>query len=328
MALIKKSTKDMWKVQGEGAKGFLRVFNMIHGYLYYTIYDHYVMGASTILRWLGRHPNWNLSKDFYNYILERYHCKVMVPQSVDKLLRIDQDFTVPQEVAKRVVPFPLANKIIIKNYDALAFVDCPCRMEKAALGRNPCQPINTCLFFGKMGTDFVTTHMPRMHARKVTQEEALKQLKQNWEKGYALTIWSKDATGYRSGVLCSCCSCCCFGTEVERMARNIPGLKDIKITAPSGFSVVTDSAKCNLSGQCISTCPYLAREIVDTPKGKKLVFHYDLCMGCGACTYKCPTGAITLVRDEKKGDIWDVEAFDKNVKLKPKKQDKEAKSSA
>ena len=63
MALIKESTKAMWKTQGEGARGILRVFNMIHGYLYYTIYDHYVIAASTILRWLAnKHPNWSLTR--------------------------------------------------------------------------------------------------------------------------------------------------------------------------------------------------------------------------------------------------------------------------
>ncbi len=308
MALVKQSTRNFWKMHGENAKGILRVFNMIHGYLYYTIYDHYVIGASTILRWLARHPRWSLTPKFYNYVMQRYHCKVMVPQDVEKLLKIDQDITVPQEVAKKVVPFELANKIILKNYDQLAFVDCPCRLEKAALGRDPCQPINTCLFFGKIGVDFVTEHMPRMNARRVTQEEALAQIRANQEKGYAFAIWSKDATGYRSGVLCSCCSCCCFGTEVERMARKIPGLGPLNITAPSGYSVVTDMSKCKADGACTS-CPYLAREIVQTAEGKKLVYHYDLCMGCGACIQRCPHGAISLVRDENKGVPFDVEAF-------------------
>jgi len=313
MALVKESTKKFWQMQGEGAKGLLRVFNMIHGYLYYTIYDHYVMGASTILRWLGKHPDWSITPKTYKYLMERYHCKVMAPQEFEKLLKLDQDITVPQEIAKKVVPFPVANKIIMKNFDQLALVDCPCRLEKAALGRTPCQPINTCLFFGKIGVDFVTTHMPRMHARRVTQEEALAQIRSNVEKGYGLTIWSKDATGYRSGVLCSCCSCCCFGTEVERMARKIPGLGPINITAPSGYSVVTDMSKCKADGAC-TACPYEAREILQTPEGKKLVYHYDLCMGCGACVHKCPHGAITLVRDEKKGIPFDVEELRKQAR--------------
>ncbi|MEW6442945.1 MAG: 4Fe-4S binding protein [bacterium] len=306
--MVKESTKNFWKMHGENAKGLLRVFNMIHGYLYYTIYDHYVIAASTILRWLGRHPDWALTPKFYDYVMGRYHCKVMVPQDMEKLLKVDQDITVPRDVAKKVVPFDLANKIIIKNYDQLALVDCPCRLEKAALGREPCQPINTCLFFGKVGVDFVTSHMPRMHARRVTQEEALAQLRSNARKGYAFSIWSKDATGYRSGVLCSCCSCCCFGTEVERMARRIPGLGPLNITAPSGYAVVTDLKKCKADGAC-TVCPYQAREVVQTGEGKKLVYHDDLCMGCGACVQRCPHEAIQLVRDEKKGVPFDVEAL-------------------
>lgn len=309
MPLMKDSTKAMWKTQGEGARGILRVFNMIHGYLYYTIYDHYVMAASTILRWLGtEHPDWALTRGFYTYVMDRYHCKVMIPEHAKKL-PVAEDITVPMEIAKKVAPFERAQKIIIKNYDKLAFVDCPCRLEKAAMGKDPCQPINTCLFFGDMGVDFVTTHMPRMNARRVTPEEAIAQLQQNYEKGYALSIWYKDATGYRAGVLCSCCSCCCFGTEVERMARRIPGLRDLKITAPSGYSVVTDPAKCNLDGAC-TACPYEAREIVTKADGKKeLKYHYDLCMGCGACISKCPSGAISLKRDPDKGVPFDIDAI-------------------
>ena len=308
MALVRQSTKEMWKVQGEGAKGLLRIFNMIHGYLYYTIYDHYVIGASTILRWLSKHPNWGLTRGFYIYLMDRYHCKVMPLALVKKWVTLGEDISIPPEIAKKIAPFELAQKIIKKNFDHLAFVDCPCRLEKAALGRNPCAPINTCLFFGKMGVDFVTTHMPRMNAHRITEEEALTRLQENYQKGYAFTIWYKDATGYRAGVLCSCCSCCCFGTEVERMARKIPGMRDLKITAPSGYSVKTDMTKCNASGPC-TACPYEAREIVETSKGRKLVFHYDRCMGCGACVVKCPEHAITLVRDEKKGIPLDMEAL-------------------
>ena len=43
MAFIKEFTKNFWKMEGEGATGILRIFNMIHGYLYYTIYDHCVI---------------------------------------------------------------------------------------------------------------------------------------------------------------------------------------------------------------------------------------------------------------------------------------------
>lgn len=306
MAIVKESTKNFWKMEGEGATGILRIFNMIHGYLYYTIYDHYVIAASDILRWLFKHPDWHLTRKFYTYIMDRYHCKAIIPEDAKKFIAVNQDVTIPQELAKKVAPFKLAQKVIMKNYDQLAFVDCPCRLEKAALGKDPCEPINTCLFFGKTGVDFVTTHMPRMNARRVIQEEALEQLESNNKKGYAFTMWYKDATGYRAGVLCSCCSCCCFGTEVERMARKIPGLRDLKITAPSGYSPDIDMDKCTKCGDC-TTCPYEALEIAQTKKGKELVHHYDLCMGCGMCVSKCPEDAIKLVRDENKGVPLDME---------------------
>jgi Pyruvate/2-oxoacid:ferredoxin oxidoreductase delta subunit len=33
---------------------------------------------------------------------------------------------------------------------------------------------------------------------------------------------------------------------------------------------------------------------------------WELCMGCGVCVEQCPTQAMTLVRDEKKGIPLDV----------------------
>jgi len=176
------------------------------------------------------------------------------------------------------------------------------------MGRDPCQPINTCLFFGKTGLDFVTTHTPCMHARRVTQGKALTQLRANQEKGYAFAIWLKDPSGYRSEVLCSYCSCCCFGTEVERMACKIPGLWPLNMPAPCEYSVVTDMSKCKVDGAC-TACPHQAGEIVQTAEGKTLVYHYDLRRGCGACIQRCPHGAISLVRDEKKDVPFDLEAF-------------------
>ncbi|MFC1856928.1 hypothetical protein ACFL9U_02745 [Thermodesulfobacteriota bacterium] len=125
MGIVKESTKNFWAVQGEGASGILRIFNMIHGYLYYTIYDHYVMGASTILRWLAKHPDWQLTKKFYTYVLDRYHCKAMIPEDAKKFIEVNEDVTIPLELAKKVSPFKLSQKIILKNYDHLAFVDCP-----------------------------------------------------------------------------------------------------------------------------------------------------------------------------------------------------------
>ena len=40
--MIKRSTINFWKMQGEGAWGLQIVLNMIHGYMYYTLYDYYI----------------------------------------------------------------------------------------------------------------------------------------------------------------------------------------------------------------------------------------------------------------------------------------------
>jgi hypothetical protein len=38
------------------------------------------------------------------------------------------------------------------------------------------------------------------------------------ERGCITTAWFKVATGGRTGVICSCCSCCCVGIEGMRIA--------------------------------------------------------------------------------------------------------------
>ena len=57
--------------------------------------------------------------------MDRYHCKAMIPEDVKKFIEVNEDVTIPLEMAKKVSPFKLAQKIIMKNYDHLAFVDCP-----------------------------------------------------------------------------------------------------------------------------------------------------------------------------------------------------------
>ena len=306
----KESTKNFWKMQGEGAKGVLRLLNMIHGYIYYTLYDHYVVAALAILRFLAhRLPNFWLTRIAYIYLYERYHCKVISYENARRLVTLEEEVIVPYEESIKIIPFEIANKLIFKHKDQLAIVDCPCRMEKKTAGEKWCEPINTCIFLGKVGVDFVTSHMPRMHGHRATKEEVLEVLEEQNNHGVAFTLWFKDATGYRGGVLCCCCSCCCGGVEAERMARGLPGMKPIKLTAPSGYSALVDVDKCKACGRCVAVCPYDAREIVRSNGEMRLKHSEDLCMGCGACVSICPNGASSLEPNPEKGEVFDVKTI-------------------
>ena len=305
--MLKESTKNFWKMQGEGARGTLRLLNMIHGYIYYTLYDHYVVAALAILRFLAHKlPNFWLTRIAYTYLYERYHCKVITYENARKLVTIEEEVIVPEEESMKIIPYEIANKLIFNHKDQLAIVDCPCRMEKKTAGKKYCEPIHTCIFLGKVGVDFVTSHMPRMNGQRATKEEVLKLLEKQQKRGVAFTLWFKDATGYRGGVLCCCCACCCVGVEAERMARGLPGMKQIRITAPSGYSAVVNEDKCSAYGKCVEVCPYGAREVIDVEGKKKLRISTELCMGCGACVSVCPQGASSLKVNPDKGNIFDV----------------------
>ncbi|PIP40550.1 MAG: hypothetical protein COX19_05465 [Desulfobacterales bacterium CG23_combo_of_CG06-09_8_20_14_all_51_8] len=96
--------------------------------------------------------------------------------------------------------------------------------------------------------------------------------------------------------------------EVELLSRR-KGIKGLKLTAPSGYSAVVDSAKCTRCGKCVQICPYKAMQIIERDGEKQLEQSIDLCMGCGVCVDCCPSGAISLKVDPDKGEIFDVDAI-------------------
>ena len=304
--MIKKSTRNFWKIQKEGAWGLQRVLNMIHGYIYYTLYDHYVASALVLVRFLGKLPSFIYKAVAIDFFAGRYHCKVLTYENAVKLVALEESVTLPAESAKKIIPWEIANKLIFNHKDHLAIVDCPCRLEKKNTGKQYCEPIHTCVFMGKTGVDFVTSHMARMHGERATKEAVLDLLKAQQKRGMVFTLWFKDATGYRAGVLCSCCSCCCAGMEVELLSRK-KGVDGLKLTAPSGYSAVVDHEKCNACGECARICPYQAMRIVALDGKRELVESIELCMGCGVCVACCPKSAISLAVDPDKGEIFDVD---------------------
>ncbi len=306
--MIKKSTIHFWKMQGEGAWGIQRVLNMIHGYVYYTLYDHYIACAISVARMLSRFPNILFKTVIINFFGNRYHCKVITPENARKLIALEEDVVLPTEESKKIIPWEIANKIILKHKDQLAIVDCPCRIEKKTAGKKYCEHIHTCVFYGKVGVDFVTSHMPRMNGHRATKEEVLNLLELQQKKGIVFTAWFKDATGYRAGVLCCCCSCCCACMEVESLTRK-NGIQGLAMTAPSGYSVAVDMEKCNACGKCVKACHYSAMKVVEIDGKKKLGYSEELCMGCGVCASRCPNESISLVVNPNKGAIFDIDAM-------------------
>ena len=99
---------------------------------------------------------------------------------------------------------------------------------------------------------------------------------------------------------------------------NIEGVRfpnhaeDNKITNGSD-SIVFDSSKCILCGDCVRTCHEVqnvgaidfafrgSKMVISTAFGKPL--SQTMCVGCGQCAIACPTGAIMSNSSAKK--VWD-----------------------
>jgi Pyruvate/2-oxoacid:ferredoxin oxidoreductase delta subunit len=314
--MIKKSTQNFWKIQKEGAWGIQRVFNMIHAYMYYTLYDHYVSSALIVVRLLGKLPKFIYKAVAIDFFAARYHCKVLTYENARKLIALEESVVLPTEESKKIIPWEIANKLIFNHKDHLAILDCPCRLDKKDAGKKYCEPIHTCIFMGQTSVNFVTSHMPRIHGERVSTERVLDLLKEQHQRGMVFTIWFKDATGYRGGVLCACCSCCCAGMEVELLSRK-KGIEGLKLTAPSGYSAVVDMAKCSLCEKCVQICPYKAMRIIECDGKKQLKQSIDLCMGCGVCVDCCPDNAISLKVDPDKGEIFDVDVILQQAGIQP-----------
>jgi Pyruvate/2-oxoacid:ferredoxin oxidoreductase delta subunit len=201
--------------------------------------------------------------------------------------------------AKRIIPFSAANKIIFNEPDFIAVMDCPCRLSR----KEHCEPVNVCMAVGRTTAEFWLEHCARYHVRRITQAQALELLEESARLNRVITAWLKTETGGRTGVICSCCSCCCGGIEGMKLARRLPG--DLKVTnmISSGYSVKVDTEACTSCGACVDVCAFDASRKAD---GGGTVYDWEACLGCGVCTTGCPSGARKLVRDIHKGDPLDV----------------------
>ncbi len=82
--------------------------------------------------------------------------------------------------------------------------------------------------------------------------------------------------------------------------------------APSGYSVVHDAVKCKSCQKCSEVCAFKA--VTFGPDNAR-TYNSAACMGCGLCTEKCPQQALSLVRDQSKGDPLDVDALREKLEV-------------
>jgi len=88
--------------------------------------------------------------------------------------------------------------------------------------------------------------------------------------------------------------------------------KELGVEPQSRFVADTDKGKCILCRSCVRVCEEVVgvsaiglfargpHKTVGTPYNEKS----DVCIGCGACVYVCPTGHIEMTSTEDKRKIW------------------------
>lgn len=88
--------------------------------------------------------------------------------------------------------------------------------------------------------------------------------------------------------------------------------KDMNVEPQDRYAVDTDKGKCILCRSCVRVCEEVvgvsaiglfsrgSYKQVGTPYNEKS----DVCIGCGACVYVCPTGHIEMTSTGDKRKIW------------------------
>lgn len=130
--------------------------------------------------------------------------------------------------------------------------------------------------------------------RVVTKVEALQLARALNREGLIHTGGPHDWREKGPGVVCSCCTCCCYPF---RAAREM-GTKGK--WPHSRYIASYDPTLCSHCGRCIRRCQFEAFTFGDKlvevgdKERKEIVYDPELCWGCGLCAQTCPEKAITM----------------------------------
>ncbi len=218
-----------------------------------------------------------------------YHGKALPLDSARQLVMVNQPIRV--EDLEQVIPYTRARSIILENPDHIVALECPCRRY----AENPCFPLDVCLIVGEPFTSFVMEHHAG-RSRWITQEEAVKILEEEDQRGHVHHAFFKDAMLGRFYAICNCCECCCGAIGAHK--RGTPML------ASSGYLAVIDEQVCIGCATCQEYCQFgaLAIGVEET-----MQVDSELCMGCGICESKCEQEAISIELAPQKGIPLEIE---------------------
>jgi len=277
------------------------LFKLIHGYVYARWIYHYIQVGrgrhwlakvfGPLFKWISRIAPKMTPEDTplaSGTMADGYHGKVMPLETAQRLISVNEEIELHD--LEKVIPYPVARDIVLKNPDHIVVLDCPCR----ATSETPCLPMDVCMVIGEPMTSMVRQYHPE-RSRWVSRDEAADILAAEHERGHVHHAFFKDAILGRYYAICNCCSCCCAGMHAHR--HGVPML------ASSGYECRVLEEMCIGCEACVDICPFDAMTVPD------LVVQIDLqkCMGCGVCVSQCDQGALELVRNPARGEPLEIQ---------------------
>ena len=272
-------------------------FDLLHG-LAYARWPYFYIRVGTGEHWLAR-PLGALAS-LWSWLMrlrsplgsrgstaDGYHGKVVPLGAAKSLVTVGEDIQVSD--LERVIPYPRARALILRNPGHIVAVECPCRAAR----RDPCLPLDVCLIVGEPFASYIIEHHPA-RARWLSATEAVGILEEEHARGHVHHAFFKDAMLGRFYAICNCCSCCCGAMQAHR--NGTPML------ASSGYVSRVDESLCVGCGDCREACPF---DALAFDEGAPLI-NESACMGCGVCASACETGALTLAREPARGEPLEV----------------------
>jgi len=211
------------------------------------------------------------------------------------------------EESRGVLPYEEVRRIL-DNVEYFTVSHCPCRHANNLDPDSPdcLYPTEVCLHFDRLGRYIVENGM----GREITRREAEEILTRSAELGLIHGISNQQQ---KPDTICNCCRDCCIWFMTMKKYRHSGSL------TPSNFRITVDRSACVGCGLCVKRCPMEALHLDDEPgaRGRKTTIidaqgrekhlvnkegrvsspDVSLCIGCGVCAYKCPSGALSLKRN-------------------------------
>ncbi|HNZ64533.1 MAG TPA: 4Fe-4S binding protein [Smithella sp.] len=275
----------------------------IDGYLYLKYISEYVGLVARAFGLISKVINKSNAFVFHpliKFLTSRYHGKVMILEDARKIINLGESVTVPEDVAKSVIPYEMAYNIIIRNPHSIVALRCACRDARG----HDCQPAHKCMIIGEPFMSFMLEQNKKAEPVQLTAEEAIELLNTCKKNGFVSNAYCKDGAGNQMYAICNCCPECCVSISAVRLFRLL-GIKERSL-AQSGYLPEIDLEKCTSMGKCVSICPFDALSWGDINK-KYPVVDSNLCMGCGNCAQACPETAIVMTPSADKGIPLDID---------------------